>query len=130
MFVMVFRIHALRVIRERILGAKKVLGITLWVKFWFVAAMAFGMVTLPFLTNTYLIGGAAMPWHLSLGTAVVVIAWLALLSSTISLLKTRCSKILLPTVERARKIDRILLAPSSIVFLFFTGLSSITVLFP
>jgi len=130
MFIMVFRIHALRVIKEHVLKAKKVLGITLWVKFWFVAAVTFGMLTLPFLVNTYLIGGAWMPWHLIVGTVVVVIAWFALLFSTISLLRVRCSKNMLPAVEKARKINRILLAFSSIVFLFFTGLSSVTLLFP
>lgn len=130
MFIMVFRIHALRVIKEHVLKAKKVLGITLWVKFWFAAAVIFGLLTLPFLVNTYLIGGAGMPWYLSVSTFVVVIAWFALLFSTISLLRVRCSKAMLPAVEQARKINRILLASSSIVFLFFTGLSSITILFP
>jgi len=130
MFIMVFRIHALRVIRGHVLKVKKVLGITLWVKFWFAAATIFGLLTLPFLVNTYLVGGAWMPWYLVIGTATVVIAWFALLYSTISLLRVRCSKAMLPAVEQARKIDRIILAPSSIVFLFFTGLSSITILFP
>lgn len=58
MFIIVFRVHVLRVIRERILKVEKVLGITLWVKFWFTAAIAFGLVTLPFLANVYLVGGA------------------------------------------------------------------------
>lgn len=130
MFIMVFRIHALRVIREQIVKTKQVLGITLWVKFWFAAAVAFGVLTLPFLANAYLIGWAVMPWYLSVGTAVIIVAWLVLLVSTASLLRTRCSKVMLPAAERARKITRVLLAPSSIVFLFFAGLSSITILFP
>lgn len=130
MFIMVFRIHALRVIKEHVLKAKKVLGITLWVKFWFTAAVTFGLLTLPFLVNTYFVGGAGMPWYLSVGTATVVIAWFALLFSTISLLRVRCSKAMLPAVGEARKINRILLASSSIVFLFFTGLSSVTILVP
>lgn len=130
MFIMVFRIHALRVIEEHVLKAKKVLGITLWVKFWFTAAMTFGLLTLPFLANSYLIGGAWMPWYLIVGTIAVIIAWFALLFSTISLLRVRCSKAMLPAVEQARKINRILLALSSIVFLFFTGLSSVTLLVP
>jgi len=130
MFIMVFRIHALRVVRGHALKAKRVLGITLWVKFWFAAAVTFGLLTLPFIVNTYLIGGAGMSLHLIVGTAVVIIAWFALLFSTISLLRVRCSKAMLPAVEQARKINRIMLAPSSIVFLLFTGLSSITILFP
>ena len=129
MFIMVFRIHALRVIKERILKTKSVLGITLWVKFWFAAALAFGLLTLPFLADTYLIGGALMPWHTLAGTAVVIAAWFMLLFSTISLLWVKCSKAMLPAVEQSRKINRILLAFSSIVFLVFTGLSSITILF-
>lgn len=130
MFIMVFRIHALRVINEHVLKAKKVLGITLWVKFWFAAAVTFGLLTLPFLANTYLIGSAGMSWYLIVGTVAVIIAWFALLFSTISLLRIRCSKAMLPAVEQARKINRILLALSSIVFLFFTGLSSVTLLVP
>lgn len=130
MFIMVFRIHALRVVRSRILKEKQILGITLWVKFWFTAAVAFGLLTLPFLANTYLVGGAAIPWHMIAGVATVVVAWFVLLFSTISLIRIKCSKTMLPAVEKARKIERFLLAPSSIAFLFFTGLSSITILFP
>lgn len=130
MFIMVFRVHALRVIRERILKAEKVLDITLWVKFWFIAAVAFGLMTLPFLANVYLVGGAGMPLHMSAGIICVIIAWFTLLFSTIALLRIGCSKAMLPAVEQARKINGVLLALSSIVFLVFTGLSSITILFP
>lgn len=128
MFIMVFRIHALRVVKSRIQKQKQILGITLWVKFWFIAAVAFGLLTLPFLANTYLVGGAAMPWHIATGTAAVIIAWFVLLFSTISLVRTEYSKAMLPIMGKARKIELFLLAPSSIVFLFFTGLSSITIL--
>lgn len=130
MFIVVFRIHALRVIAERIRKAGRVLGITLWVKFWFIAAIAFGLVTLPFLANAYLASGALMPWYVGAGVVCVIIAWFVLFLSTVALLKIKCSKAMLPAVEQARKIDRGLLAPSSLVFLFFTGLSSITLLFP
>ncbi|MDI6642969.1 MAG: hypothetical protein QMD95_02840 [Candidatus Hodarchaeaceae archaeon] len=127
MFITVFRIHALRVIGERIQG-KKVMGITMWVKFWFIVAISFGLLTLPFLANTYLLGGATMSWYMAVGTIMVVIAWFVLLFSTLSLLWVGCSKTMLAEVERARKINRVLLAPTSIVFLFFTGLSSVTIL--
>lgn len=130
MFIIVFRIHALRVMKCRIQKDKNILGITLWVKFWFIAAVAFGLLTLPFLVNTYLIGGAAMPWYMTIGTAAVVLAWLLLLFSSIFLVQTRCSKVMLPAVNQARKFERFMLAPSSIVFLFFSGLSSIAILFP
>lgn len=130
MFIIVFRVHALRVIRDHILKVEKVLGITFWVKFWFTVAVAFGLVTLPFVANVYLAGSAGMPLHISAGVICVVLAWLTLLFSTMTLLRIRCSKAMLPAVEQARKINRALLAPSSIVFLFFTGLSSITILFP
>ncbi|HDI13108.1 MAG: hypothetical protein DRN83_02305 [Hadesarchaea archaeon] len=128
MFVMVFRIHALRVVKGSILRKKDVLGITLWVKFWFVIAVAFGLITMPFLFRACAESGAVMPWYLSTGTAAIIIAWFALLFSTAYLIRLRCSKDMLPEVERAGRMEHLLLAPSSIVFLFFTGLSSIGIL--
>lgn len=128
MFIMVFRIHALRVVKNRILKEKRALGITLWVKFWFTAAVAFGLLTMPFLVKAYL-SGATIPWYMTAGTAMIIAAWFALLFSTVGLINLRCSKSMLPEIKRARKIERVLLAPSSIVFLVFTGLSSIGIFF-
>lgn len=129
MFISVFRIHALRVIDGRIRG-KQTIGITLWVKFWFAASMGFGLLTLPFLAKFYLYDGASISSLSRLNIAIVVVAWITLLYSTLSMLQTKCSRGMEQSVKKARKNESIILAISSIVFLIFTGLSSIAILFP
>jgi len=129
MFIIIFRIHTLRVLRDIIQKGRAFLGVTLWVKFWFGAAFIFGLVTLPFVIQNYVVHGA-MSIYANVGTALVIVAWLSLVASSIALLRIKCSKVMLPSVENAREMHRVLLAPSSIIFLIFTGLSSITILFP
>lgn len=128
MFILIFRIHMLRVLGDVIRRGRATLGVTLWVKFWFVAALFFGLATLPFVFQNYAVYGA-MSVYANAGIALVIAAWFSLVASSIAFLRIRCSKTMLPSVENARRIHRFLLAPSSIVFFIFTGLSSITILF-
>lgn len=128
MFIIIFRIHTLRVLEEVIRKGRAALGVTLWVKFWFGAALFFGLVTLPFVFQNYAVYGA-MSIYANAGTALVIFAWLSLIASSIALLRIRCSKAMLPSVENARSVHRVLLASASIIFFIFTGLSSIVILF-
>ncbi len=129
MFIIIFRIHMLRVLRDVIRKGRVVLGVTLWVKFWFGAALFFGLVTFPFVFQNYVVYGV-MSFYLNAGAVLAIVAWLLLIASSIALLRTRCSKAMLPSIENAREVHRALLVPASIIFFIFTGLSSITILFP
>jgi hypothetical protein len=129
MFIVIFRIHTLRMLEEVIRKGRTALGVTPWVKFWFGVAMFFGLATLPFVFHNYAVHGA-MSIHASAGTALVIAAWFSLVASSIALLRVRCSKAMLPSLENAKDAHRALLVPSSIIFFVFTGLSSITILLP
>ncbi|MFB0499989.1 MAG: hypothetical protein ACETWO_01745 [Candidatus Hadarchaeaceae archaeon] len=129
MFIIIFRIHTLRVLGDIIRKGRVALGVTLWVKFWFGAALFFGLATLPFVFQNYVVYGATSIFA-NAGAALVIFAWLSLIASSIALLRIRCSKAMLLAVENAREVHRVLLAPASIIFFIFTGLSSITILFP
>jgi hypothetical protein len=128
MFISVFRIHSLRAIHEKIVGEKNALGITRWVRFWFMVSIMFGLLSVAFLLISNL--GSTLPLHLLLGTVGTVILWAILVSSTIILVKMKCNRKMLNQIERARERERILLALTSIVFLIFTGFSSAMISLP
>ncbi len=58
MFIVVFRIHVLREMENIIKEVRPRVGVTWWVKFWFMAATFFGLITLPFLFRSYVDPGA------------------------------------------------------------------------
>jgi hypothetical protein len=128
MFISVFRIHSLRIIHEKTLGKKNVLGMTRWVRFWFLVSIMFGLLSVAFLLISNL--GSILPLHLLLGAAMIVTLWTVLVSSTIVLFKTGGNRRMLNQIERARERERILLALTSIVFLIFTGFSSAMISLP
>jgi hypothetical protein len=128
MFISVFRIHALRVISEHCSGKREVLGITRWVRFWFSISMAFGALSIAFLTLSDLWG--VLPLPTLLATVGIVALWLILVVSTLGLLKMGHYQGVLGSVERVRERERILLGLTSIVFLIFTGFSSIMISLP
>jgi hypothetical protein len=130
MFIMVFRLHALRVLQDVIKRGRPTLGITLWVKFWLGVAMFFGLATLSSVVHNYSTYGFSPFTYLDTGCAATIAAWLALVMCTLSLTWMKPSKRVLHRVKRAREINRWLLAPSSLIFFVFTGLSSILMLFP
>ncbi|KXB09663.1 hypothetical protein AKJ35_00165 [candidate division MSBL1 archaeon SCGC-AAA833F18] len=57
MFIVVFRIHALRRIFKTLMS-KPTIGVTPWVRFWFLAAMFFGLATTPYLAHSFLQNGS------------------------------------------------------------------------
>jgi hypothetical protein len=135
LFVMVFRIHAFRAIREKAEGRTALLGITRWVKFWFAAAIVFGIMTLSFVSRSYLINGFQGPMYETLGVGFISISWLVLIfsslsTSNLSTSNVKCERKALPAIKRTQKIHQRLLFPASIIFLIFTGLSSLMILFP
>lgn len=128
MFISVFRIHALRVLHEQALGRKNVLRITRWVKFWFFVSVMFGVLSLAFLIISDL--PSALPSKLPLAMAGIAVPWIILVSSTITLFKMKLGREASSLIKSARKKERVLLALTSIVFLIFTGFSSIVLSLP
>lgn len=127
MFISVFRIHTLRVINEKISGKRNAMGITRWVRFWFMISVAFGVLSLAFLIVSNF---GALPSLLALSSVGIVALWLALVLSTVALLKMKHGKEILKNIERYKTRERVLLALTSVVFLIFTGFSSIVLSLP
>jgi len=127
MFISVFRVHALRIIQEKLAGRKHVLGITQWVKFWFVVSVAFGILSVTSLL-LYMNPTSLQPIVL-LGVLVIIILWITTVTSSIALLRQNREKNL-ESVKTLRKRERLILGLTSIVFLLFTTLSSIALSFP
>jgi hypothetical protein len=126
MFISVFRIHALRRIQELASRRRKVLGITRWVRFWFVVSVTFGALSLAFLllyTNP-----ASLKLLEFLSVLLVIALWAAVVGSSLLL---RLGSYRNPrSIEALRKRERCILGLTSVVFLIFTTLSSIALSFP
>jgi uncharacterized membrane protein YhdT len=136
MFIVVFRIHVLREMENIIKGVQPRVGVTWWVKFWFMAATFFGLITLPFLLRSYVdpqalvSPGTSAPVYTNVGVVISIVSWITLISSSIFLwcVRTRGSKGMLPYVRHARTTHRWLLVPASAVFFIFTGMFSLMVI--
>jgi hypothetical protein len=134
MFIIVFRIQALRHLSESIQKVRGV-GITPWVWFWFMAAVFFGVVTFPQLIRSY-IDPSAFEGHSSAAvysnvlTSVTIVSWFIVIALSLSLfhMKGRYPKSVLRHLRKAQDNHRWLLAISSAVFFIFTGLSSLAIL--
>jgi len=131
MFIVVFRIHTLRELHNIIQRQKPTVGVTPWVRFWFGAAIVFGLATLLSVLWAHF-GSQSAPTslHASVLTIVPIIAWALLVYLSISLFRMRekCSKSMLNPLKKARPIHNWLLVPSSLVFFIFTGLHSFVIL--
>ncbi len=131
MFVVVFRIHTLRELHRVVQRQDPIVGVTPWVRFWFGAAIIFGLATIVGLLWTYLGGqGAQVPLSASILALAPIIAWVMLISLSLSLFRMRRKypESIRVHLERARRIHEWLLVPSSLVFFIFTGLYSFVIL--
>ncbi len=127
MFVSNFRIQAIRSAIERAGRKSFALRITRWVRFWFIASLAFGALSLLWLfvfLNLESLGS----WTL-VATVLAIVLWVAVVSSSLclALKKTKENKTVL---ENLLTWERRLLGITSFVFLIFTTFSSIAMSFP
>lgn len=131
MFVVVFRIHTLRELHRVVQRQEPIVGVTPWVRFWFGAAIIFGLATIVGLLWTYLGGqGAQVPLSASILALAPIIAWVMMISLSLSLFRMRRKypESIRAHLDRARRIHEWLLVPSSLVFFIFTGLYSFVIL--
>lgn len=128
MFIVVFRVHALRRV-FKVLTRRPAIGVTPWVRFWFGAAVFFGLATIPYLTHSFLQEEGSL--HLAdFLTFATIISWalLVALSLWLSRMRSKHSNKKLKSVMRSQETHKWLLAPSSAVFFIFTGIYSFIIL--
>ncbi|KXB01857.1 hypothetical protein AKJ44_02060 [candidate division MSBL1 archaeon SCGC-AAA261F17] len=128
MFIVVFRIHALRRIFKTLMS-KPTIGVTPWVRFWFLAAMFFGLATTPYLAHSFLQNGSTF-FLIDLLTLLTVVSWVLLVALTvwISRMSSKHSSRKLKRVKKSQRAHQWLLAPSSAVFFIFTGIYSFIIM--
>ncbi|MEW6592309.1 MAG: hypothetical protein AB1305_01265 [Candidatus Hadarchaeota archaeon] len=130
MFTVVFRIQSLRVMHARAFKKKQPKDVPPWVKFWFITAVAISFFSVFYFARKFFAGEIIAESISLLGSVTLIIAWSALVITTILMYVSPNSKISHVEIDRARRLEQFLLVPASIVFLFFTAYPSIVILLP
>jgi len=126
MFISVFRVHVTRMLQEK-LARRKVLGVTRWVKFWFIVSITFGIISL--LSLLIYTNPTSLPPPTLLGVIAVASLWVLVIGSSI-IMATMSPTGSAKSLDGLRQRERVILGLTSIVFLVFTTLSSIALSFP
>lgn len=130
MFILTYRIHALRVIREKALGKKLIFEIPFWVKFWLYTSLAIGFFTISYTCAAIALGMIPLFYPATLGGFLVYILWASLIFSTVSLTQLSYKRKFAKIIDEEREKEKKLFYVTSAVFLVFTAYPSITALFP
>ena len=92
-------------------------SVTPWVRFWFLASISIGIVTLTYISRSFATG-----WGSTLDalTVVSVVAWILLTGTSISLFFKKDPNANISGLERSVSVHRALLIPTSLIFFFST----------
>jgi hypothetical protein len=126
MFISNFRIQALRAIIARSARGED-FRITPWVRFWFLCATAFGVLTLAWLS--IFLRPTSLPWGSLLSMFGVISLWLVVVVSSL-IISIPGSRRDAGTYYELLRWERRLLGLTSFVFLIFTTFSTIAMSFP
>ncbi|MFN4133340.1 MAG: hypothetical protein ACK4GQ_03115 [Candidatus Hadarchaeales archaeon] len=130
MFVLTYRLHALRILREKALGKKTIFGIPFWVKFWFYTSLAIGFLTIFHVVALVFLEIIPLFYPLTLAGFLVDLLWIALIFSTMSLTQMSFKRKLAETIDAEREKEKKLLYLVSVVFLLFTTYPSLVSFVP
>jgi hypothetical protein len=124
MWVMVFRVQAFNEISDLIKRKEPRRGVTPWVRFWFIGSALIGSATVIYVLHSFARAPLAGPVYADVLAAASIVSWIALmvLSALLFLSRRKCSRKVLPDVEKALPAHRWLLAPVSVLFFLSTFL--------
>jgi len=123
MWAMVLRIQVFNGIFDSIKRKKARRGVTPWVKFWFIGSTLTGSATIIYVFHSFVTAPLVSSVY-DVFTTISIVSWFALMVLTTLLFFSRgkCSKKVIPDVEKALPVHRRLLAPASVLFFLSTFL--------
>ncbi|MEM3402880.1 MAG: hypothetical protein QW179_05515 [Candidatus Hadarchaeales archaeon] len=130
MFILTYRIHALRILREKALGKKTIFGIPFWVKFWFYTSVAISFLTIFYVCALIALEIVPLFYPATLAGLLLDILWIALLFSTLSFSEMSYKRKFAKIIDCEREKEKKLLYLTSVVFLLFTVYPSLASFIP
>ncbi len=124
MWAMVLRVQVLNEISDFIKRKEPKRGVTPWVRFWFIGSALIGSATIIYVLHNFATALPASPMYADVLAVISIVSWITImaLSTQLFLSRKRCSKKVLPDVDKALPAHRWLLAPASVLFFFSTFL--------